>query len=66
MAFFTPLENFARDNAKDIPLIRNIDEKLGVKTRRILLVVLLLLFVLLLVMLLVSAFKPKQDSRKKA
>ena len=62
MAFFTPLENFARDNAKDIPLIRNIDEKLGVKTRRILLVVLLLLFVLLLVMLLVSAFKPKQDS----
>lgn len=62
MAFFTPLENFARDNVKDIPLIRNVDEKLGVTAKRILLVVLLLLFVLLLVMLLVSAFKPKQDS----
>lgn len=64
MSFFTPLENFARDNAKDIPIIRNIDEKLGVKTRRILLIVLLLLFVFLLVMLLISAFKPNQDSKE--
>lgn len=61
MSFFTPLENFARDNAKDIPIIRNLDEKLGVKTKRILLIVLLILFVILLVLLLVSAFKPKQE-----
>ncbi len=64
MAFFTPLENFARDNAKDIPIIRNIDEKLGVKTRRILLIVLLLLFVFMLVALLIMAFKPKQDTQE--
>lgn len=66
MSFFTPLENFARDNAKDIPVVRNLDEKLGIKTKRILLIVLLLLFVFLLVMLLISAFKPKQDSQEQA
>ncbi len=61
MALFTPLENFAKDNAKDIPIIRNINEKLSVRMRRILLVVLLLLFVFIVVMLLITAFKPKQD-----
>lgn len=62
MSFFTPLENFAKDNVKDIPFVRNIEEKLGITTKRILLIIFLILFVLLAIVLLVSAFKPKKDS----
>ncbi|RDU65336.1 hypothetical protein CQA53_06600 [Helicobacter didelphidarum] len=61
LALFTPLENFARDNAKDIPVIRNIDEKLNPLQKRILLVTLIILLFIIIIFALVSAFKPKHN-----
>ena len=64
MALFTPLENFAKDNAKDIPIIRGLDEKLNTTTKRILLVVLALLFLIIIILILVSAFRPNKDTQE--
>ncbi|RDU73832.1 tetratricopeptide repeat protein [Helicobacter aurati] len=61
MAFFTPLENFAKDNAKDLPLIRNLDDKLGITTKRIILAIGVIVFIILVIVLLLIAFKPKHD-----
>ena len=61
LAFFTPLENFARDNVKDIPVLRNLDDKLTPTTKRILLIILFFLFIMIIVFVLINSFKSKHD-----
>ena len=61
MKLFTPLENFAKDSAKDLPIIRTLDGKLNMTTKRIILAVGILLSIIIVVILFLFALKPKYD-----
>ncbi|STQ85892.1 tetratricopeptide repeat protein [Helicobacter muridarum] len=66
MSWFTPLENFTRENVRDLPLIRILDDKLGITTKRVLLVLASILFIAIIIVLFMIAFKPKHDNDSEA
>lgn len=61
LALFTPLENFAKDNAKDIPGLRQLDERLSPNQKRGILIGIIALLIIILIVVLISVFKPKPE-----